>query len=139
MSTIVWQLRANISLLNYQSINQKETLVITPLKIKSATVKKMIVLIFLREKNYHTEHSKHAHSVKNYLGCFWSLKTTELCSFEVFPKGTCIDNAYCEFSQWVNQQKVSQLKLVLRSWKKSEQNDGWYFGVLIAIMRWTGQ
>ena len=37
-------------LMDYQSINQKETLVITPLKIKSATDKKMILLTFLRGK-----------------------------------------------------------------------------------------
>ena len=48
----------------------------------------------------------------------------------------------------VNQQKISQLKLVLRRWKKkANKHDGWYFGLLVAIykkpkdqnMRWTGQ
>ena len=46
----------------------------------------------------------------------------------------------------VNQQNFSQLKLVLRSWKKVNKHDGRHFGVLVAIyqkpkdenMRWTG-
>ena len=47
----------------------------------------------------------------------------------------------------VDQQKISQLQLVLRSWKKVNKLDSWYFGLLVAIyekpkdkiMRWTGQ
>ena len=43
--------------------------------------------------------------------------------------------------------KNSQLKLVLKSWKKVNKLDGWYFGPLVAIyqkpnddnMRWMGQ